>query len=295
MSNGTFFLARYHKLGLLTNELLEQLVRNAAKINIRENIWTIIDTKIGTDKKYIFGKMVKYAHEGSVTRVDEVKNESIIEIIPELTLASSPFVILPDYSAIAYLHVWNMIEQFTFMRRFEEIIHFSAHRFFAEIELESITNHDEFFIRFNKFNRIVKIKSKINPPNPLFGHLWGPLKDYLKNRNLEQLKIDEESKKNNSIETSNLKSLIELIVARKDLKIVNPNSIPIGDMAVLMSADGYGKSSIVGDIDGKTEVLHTYENSSNFKLDKDSSAESLYVEAKKILDDVEKNRYLDHE
>lgn len=294
MSNGTFFLARFHKFGILTNELLAQYVSNAAKIRIRENFWTIVDVEIPSDTRYIFGKMVKYSQEGSIERVDELNNESIIEIIPELTVASSPFIILPSYSAIAYLHVWNQIEQFTFMRRFEEIIRETARGFFAEIELESITNLEEFFLRFSKFDNIIKIKSKVNPPNPLFGHLWGPLKEYLKERNLEQFKLDEESKKNSGIDTS-LKKLIDLILAKADLKVINPANIPIGDMAVLMSTDGYGKSSVVGEVSGTRTILHSYENSSNFKTEKESNADILYNEAKKILDEIEKNRYLDHE
>ena len=68
----------------------------------------------------------------------------------------------------------------------------------------------------------------------------------------------------------------------------------IGDSAVLMAADGYGKAKIEGTENSKNVVIRTRENQKNFLFDREPSPEKLYEMASAEFEKINKERYLDH-
>lgn len=60
----------------------------------------------------------------------------------------------------------------------------------------------------------MRLSARVNPPNPLFGVLWKQLKEYLSNRDIEELRIAEEGKKDKHLLTK-LITLINLVTQEK--------------------------------------------------------------------------------
>ena len=98
------------KLGRLDQGLLIDAIVKSPTVSIGKYDWTITDV---VDKRseipFVFGKLSKFAKEGYVTIVDTDAKSQVDEPTENLLIASAPFVYLPDYSGVAYLHVWNQI------------------------------------------------------------------------------------------------------------------------------------------------------------------------------------------
>jgi hypothetical protein len=66
--NGTYYVGRVLKLGILDQSMLIRGVLRPTSIKIRGNAWTIIDSqeyKKGDDH-FIYGRLSKYSPEGEV-------------------------------------------------------------------------------------------------------------------------------------------------------------------------------------------------------------------------------------
>src|SRR5690606_20263564 len=129
-----YYLGRVRKLNIDKKDFIEAL-REPATIVGREYFWTFIDTEIESQGKYVYAKLAKYSPEGSVPQVDEKQHESKDISIDKLLNAASSFIYIPEYSGIAFQHVWNKIEYKTFMKRFSDLINQRFKCFFAECEI----------------------------------------------------------------------------------------------------------------------------------------------------------------
>ncbi len=294
--NGTYYVGRVLKLGLLDQSMLIDGILRPTSIKVRGNKWTIIDSqeyKQGGDH-FIYGRLSKYAPNGEVTIIDEVNRQQVQQSEPNLLVASSPFVYIPNHSGISFLNVYSHIEQKTFIDRFSRIIEESHNGFFVDCDIELISDLKSFATKLGGLDRIYQINSKISPPNPLFGPLWSSLKDYLIERNTDRMTIIENAPESQSIETD-LPNIVQLAADQEgDQKYFTEEAIPIGDAAILMAADGYGSGTVRGVQDEEVVTIKTSETAKNFSFTKIPDPYELYAKVLSILEKIKNNRHMQH-
>ncbi len=292
---GIYYLGRVVKMGMTTQELTSAIKRPTS-ISKRESAWTFIEVEeYGTeDEKYLFGRLCKYAPDAEIIAIDPIKHAEIIREQPNLRIAVSPFLFIPKFSGIAFLNVWNHIEYQVFTKRFAEIIKETFDNLFVDVAIEMITDLRTFAMKLSKLEKILKIDADVYPPNPLFGVLWKSLKEYLDGRNTDKMKIVEENSRDSSIKTD-LPKYVEIVADKtEDIKEIIAKELPIGDAAILMAADGYGKGLVKGQQGANIVVIRTSETNRNFSFDKTPNHEELYKVVKKIFEDINDERYLNH-
>ena len=276
--NGTYYIGRLVKSGFDSSQLIDAL-KNPKPILKGTYSWTFTHVEEYEDEgknKFLFGKLTKFKLEGQVKILDRQSSLIKEQIEPDLIISSSPFVYLPAYSGIAYLHVWNQIDQKTFVNKFKQIVLEKFDNFFVDCDIQSISDIKSFLQQLRKFSEINLIRAKVKPPNPLFGHLWKSLNEYLKTRNASALKIEEKSD-NKSLNTDIIELLNEFD-SNKNISNTDSKSIKIGDAAILMSIDGYVHSVIEETKDNKFTIIRTNEKMTSLKFDKDPNPFALYYE-----------------
>lgn len=293
MSNGRYYLSRVIKIGELDQEKLINAICNPPIIELGKFDWTITDVKDmrNENQPYIFGKLSKYAKLGHIKKVDEVTRTQVDADAENLLEASSPFVYLPNFSGIAFLHVWNSIQEEVFIRRFKMIIESAYDNFFVGCELEPVVDYRAFISKLKSIDKFTELSAKVYPPNPLFGRLWGNLNEYIKHRNAADISIKETSNSPKGV-TTNIVSLVTNIMENNQYEPVKPPDIT--DAALLMAADGYGRGKVVG-YEGNTLVtIKTAESKKSFLFGKDPSPYDLMLEAHKQFVAISKERDMKH-
>lgn len=294
-----FYMARVIKLGELTTEKIVAAIENSAFVQIRGNRYTFTDFRYFGPKEKpqgIYARLAKYKPDGAVEVVHQDAHVVGREQIENLIEASSPFVYLPEFSGIAYKHVWNALPREQFERAFSEVIEMSQQKFFVRCQLEPVTDLRTFVARLAKLDRLTVLQATVKPPNPLFGPCWKSLNDYIKKRRLEAVQIKEEA-------ASGIETNIQRIAQAIDSKNISPDDLKgmmeslldgVGDAALLMAADGYGRAKVVGVEESKTVVIRTSENQKSFILEKDPAPEELYKVAYEQFSKINEDRYLEH-
>lgn len=293
MSNGRYYLSRVIKLGELNQEKLINTICNPPIVEVGKFDWTFTDVKDmrNENQPYIFGKLSKYAKLGHIKVVDEVTRTQKDDEAKNLLEASSPFVYLPNFSGIAFLHVWNNIQEEVFIRRFKTIIESAHDNFFVGCELEPVVDYQTFVSKLKSIKRFTEISAKVYPPNPLFGRLWGGLHEYIKRRNDADISFKETSNDPKGVKTD----IVSLVTNIMENNQFSPNSPPdITDSALLMAADGYGRGKVVG-YDGETMVtIKTAESQKSFLFEKDPDPHNLMQEAHQLFNEISKERDMNH-
>lgn len=294
-----YYMSRVIKLGALTTEKLIAAIQNPVFVQIRGTRYTFTDfRRFGTENepKGIFARLAKYKLEGAVDVVRPDVHEVGRESVENLIEASSPFVYLPEFSGIAYKHVWNLLERDQFGRVFRELIEASELKFFVRCELEPITDLRTFVARLSKLDKVTELQATVKPPNPLFGPCWEPLKEYLKARHLEEVTIKEESSAGISTNVTQIAAAMAAGSSNAtDLRaMMEPRLGGVGDAALLMAADGYGNGKVVGVEETRKVTIRTSENQKSFVLDRDPDPEELYRVAYEQFGKINDERYLDH-
>lgn len=293
MRKGRYYLARVIKLGELNQTRLLDAIVKAPVVAIGKFEWTITDV---IDKRselmpYVFGNLAKYSKDGRVTIVDEPAKQQLQARAPNLLEASAPFVYLPEFSGLAFLHVWNGIQEDVFPRRFKFIIEAAYDNFFVDCTIEPVADYRAFLDRLKTLDRITELSARVHPPNPLFGRLWGGLDKYVKKRKAEEVSVRETTDKPNGLSTQ-LIVLIQNILANPKYE---PESEPdITDAAMLMAADGYGNGKAVGN-EGEHEVIvRTSESQKSFLFSKEPRPEDLATAAQNQFKRVSDERDMNH-
>jgi len=293
---GTYYIGRVLKLGLLDQDKLIEAIKKPDQITYRGNAWTFIDIEEYNQDghQYIFGKLSKFTPDGEVTVVDTVNRSEKTQIEPNLKMASSPFIYIPEHSGIAFLNVSNHIEQSTFIKRFCEIIEYTHEKFFVDCGIELVSDLKTFAAKLLSLDLIYQINAKISPPNPLFSPLWAPLVQYLRERNTDRMTIIEDAPESEKLRT-NLPTLVEQASEQtENTQFIPGEEIPIGDAAILMAADGYGSGSIRGKKNGEIVILKTSETALNFSFTKEPDSYELYLKALPIFERIKTNRHMEH-
>lgn len=158
---GRYYLSRVIKLGALTQDKLVTAILGAPVLRIGKFQWAITDAEDGRPGKpnFVFGKLAKYSAEGHVTIVDPAKKSQLDTLAPNLLMASSPFVYLPDYSGIAFLHVWNGIQEDLFPKRFCSLIEAAYQNFFVDCSVEPVADYRAFVEKLDSLDRITEMSA----------------------------------------------------------------------------------------------------------------------------------------
>lgn len=296
-----YYLGRVHKTGQLDLEKLIGAIVNAVSVERRNFNYTFTDAKVFGSKdepNYVFARLAKYKPRGAVDIVRPEEHKEATADIENMIDASSPFVFIPRFSGIAYQHISGRLEKDVFERTFSELISKRYDNFFVSCEIEPITDLRTFVARLSRLGAVKRLQATVKPPNPLFGVCWAPLREYLKSRNLEEVTVKEEAQPKGGINT-NIQKIAELMIQGQHQieevkRLLEPYMNGIGDSAVLMAADGYGKAKIEGVEDDKTVTIHTRDNQKSFVFDKEPTPEELYERSFAELQAINDERYLDH-
>jgi hypothetical protein len=290
-NKGIYFLGRVHKGGELDDETIIQSILSPTTIQARNNAWSFIESVEFED--FVFAKLVKFQPKGEVYVINEDENTEEKQPEPNLRVAVSPFIYIPAYSGICFLRVSGHIYENNFDKRFSKIIKDTNNDFFVDCEIEMVTDLKTFAKRLVKLQSIDRIFAKVNPPNPLYGPLWKKLKEYLERRNTNDLKIDENSEENSSLNT-NLREHIEGVLSQTKEEPYLPDEVDLTDSAILMAADGYGNGKVEGIDEDKQVVIRTAETIKNFKFQRDPEPEELYNFAVSEFIKINDERHLHH-
>lgn len=294
MQRGRYYMGRVIKLGELNQERLLNAICKAPTIEVGEFEWTITDVvdNRNIENPYIFGNLSKYSRQGKVKIVDEVKKHQRNATAENLLEASAPFVYLPNFSGLAYLHVWNGIQENIFPRRFKSIIEAAYDRFFVDCTIEPLADYREFLHKINNLKKITELSAKVHPPNPLYGRLWGSLNDYITKRQADEISIKEKSEKASGLET-NIQELIKKII--ENPKYQPQKTVEVTDAAILMAADGYGSGKVTG-LDARSHlvVIKTSDSKSSFLFNKEPEHDSLAKISKENFERLSDERDMRH-
>ena len=294
---GRYYLSRVIKLGSLTQEKLAQAILGAPVLPIGMFQWAITDTVDGreSDPRFLFGKLAKYSSEGRVTVVDPEKKSQLNAPAPNLLVASAPFVYLPEFSGIAFLHVWNGIQEDLFPKRFCSLIAEAYQNFFVECTVEPVADYRAFVEKLDNLDRITEMSAKVHPPNPLFGRLWGSLKDYLAQRNAEEIAVREKKTDGDGLRTE-LLALIHGILEEQTSAGKNAvtRKVDITDAAMLMAADGYGHGKVIGEQKGEKVIIRTMDTHKSFLHAKDPVPAELASAAAILFKRISSERHMEH-
>lgn len=292
MRRGRYYLGRVVKINLDQKSLIDAMT-NAPIITIGKFDWTITDIvdNRNEDFPYVFGKLSKYAKDGHAKVIDEVSRSQVNTDVPNLLEASSSFVYLPECSGIAFLHVWNGIQEDVFPRRFKSVIEAAFDGFMVACDIEPISDYRAFTNRLKKLSCFTEFSATVYPPNPLFGRLWGSLNEYIGSRNASEVAIKEQTSKPKGLK-SKIVELMDRIMESPDYE---PEEVPaIGDAAILMAADGYGRGKVVGIENGDEVVIKTSDTQKSFLHEKEPEPQELAVMAKSHFDKVSSERDMKH-
>ncbi|MFC3865991.1 MULTISPECIES: hypothetical protein [Alcaligenes] len=293
MRRGRYYMARVIKLGQLNQTKLLDAIINAPTVAIGQFEWTVtdaIDMRDATDP-FVFGNLTKYSKEGKVKVVDETSKNQLQARAKNLLEASAPFVYLPQFSGLAFLHVWNGIQEDIFPRRFKAIVEAAYDNFFVDCTVEPVTDYRAFLQKLWSLDRITELSAKVHPPNPLFGRLWGSLDEYVKKRQADEVSVREKSEKPGGLSTQ-LLTLIKDILENPKYEPTHP--LAITDAAVLMAADGYGSGKAVGTEGDNEVVVRTSESQKSFLFDKEPEPELLAKFARVQFERVSTERDMKH-
>lgn len=286
-------MARVIKLGELNQSKLLDAIVNAPVVALGQFEWTITDVidRRDTTTPFVFGNLAKYSKDGSVKIVDESAKHQIQARAQNLLEASAPFVYLPQFSGLAFLHVWNGIQEDVFPRRFKTIIEAAYDNFFVDCTIEPVADYRAFLVKLRSLDRITELSAKVHPPNPLFGRLWGSLDAYVKKRQADEVSVRETTEKSKGLSTQ-LLVLIQNILENPKYE---PKEVPdITDAAMLMAADGYGSGKAIGTEGDHKVVVRTSESQKSFLFEKEPEAEMLATAAQEQFDQVSTERDMKH-
>ena len=293
MRKGRYYIARVIKLGELNQTRLLDAIVKAPVVALGQFEWTITDVVDKRSEKmpYVFGNLAKYSKDGRVTIVDEPAKQQLQARAPNLLEASAPFVYLPQFSGLAFLHVSNGIKEDVFPRRFKSIIEAAYDNFFVDCTIEPVADYRAFLDRLKSLDRITELSAKVHPPNPLFGRLWGGLDKYVKKRKAEEVSVRETTEKPSGLSTQ----LIVLIQNILENPKYEPESEPdITDAAMLMAADGYGNGKAVGNEGDHEVIVRTSESQKSFLFAKEPRPEDLASAAQAQFSRISDERDMNH-
>lgn len=293
MRNGRYYLGRISKLGRLTQDMIVETLLDSPIITVGNYLWAITDpvNYLNETPSCIYGELSKFSREGFVTTVDTSSKSKVDELTKNLLIASSPFVYLPEFSGIAYLHVWNQIQKDVFPRRLKALVERAYNNFFVDCKIETVSDYTNFISKIRKFELFTQISAKVHPPNPLFGRLWESLEEYIDNRNVDEFSVTETSPEDKGINSEIHRLMQNLLEDNQYTPDIPPT---LTDAALLMAADGYGIGKVIGIKDGKSIIIRTSETKKSFLFNRTPDPQLLAQKSWQEFEKINKERDMDH-
>ena len=172
-----YYLGRVMKLGNLSGDMVVQAILNPKPVAWWGNAWSFFDARSyeRDGVAFVCAKLSKFNPEGEVVIADlRTRQEGGAVTSRIYALRPASFIYIPEVSGIAFTKVYNHIDEKKFVHRFSHIIQNTYDDFFVECDIRLITDLRTFAEKLMSLEGIFKISAKLNPPNPLFGPLWGP-------------------------------------------------------------------------------------------------------------------------
>jgi hypothetical protein len=293
-----YYLGRVLKRGELTASKIAEAMREPVAIEYRGTRYSFIDFQAfgapGNETGF-YAKIAKYRQLGAVEVVREDRHASAAASVPNLIDVASPFVYLPGFSGLAYRHIWNAFPSEQFEKVFKDLVEAKFQKFFVGCDIESIADLRTFVTRLAGLDRITELQATVFPPNPLFGPCWKSLSEYLLKRKLKEATIKEEGLQ--GIETK-LPEIAAAILANMPpdqmLELMEPLLDGLGDAALLMAADGYGRARVKGSERGRDVIIRTSENQKSFLFEGDPHPLRLFEHAFDAFKKINDERGLEH-
>jgi len=298
----TYYLGRVVKFGALNDVELVAALREPATLQRGEFRYTVTQYESHRDETgavYHAGRLAKFRPLGEVGVVDPEWHAERTENILNLREAVSSFVFLPEFSAVAYQHVWNQIERDRFRSIWSTLIEAKYDGLFRSCEIDPITDIRVFIRRIAALTSIRKLDARVHPPNPLFGPAWESLRRYLRDRRLKEIVVRETASQGEGIQSG----IVDVARAAADRPegtgVADPELLEwmgrhVGDAAVLMAVDGYGRARIEGFEGEELRVIRTHEAQHSFRAPSEAPAHVIYEHARAILATINDDRYLQH-
>lgn len=293
-----FYLGRVRKRGELTAEKIIEAMREPVTIEYRGTRYSFIDFQTfgapGQETGF-YAKIAKYRQLGSVEVVQEEQHASAAAEVPYLIDVSSPFVYLPGFSGLAYRHIWNIFPSDQFEKVFRDLVEAKYQNFFVACDIEPIADLRTFVSRLSGLTVITELHASIFPPNPLFGPCWKSLSEYLRKRKLTEAVIKEEGPQGIDTKLPEIaKAVLADLSPAELLKLMEPLLDGLGDAALLMAADGYGRARVKGLEHGRPVIIRTSENQKSFLFEGDPEPQRLFDHAFDAFQKINNERGLEH-
>lgn len=293
-----YYLGRIQKRGELTAAKIAEAMRDPETIEYRGTRYSFIDFQTfglpGNETGY-YAKIAKYRQLGAVEVVHEARHASAAAEVPNLIDVASPFVYLPGFSGIAYRHIWNAFPSEQFEKVFKDLVEAKYQKFFVGCDIEAIADLRTFVTRLAGLDRITELQATVFPPNPLFGPCWKSLSEYLLKRKLREAVIKEEGIQ--GIETKLPEIAAALLSDRpaaEMVELMEPLLGGLGDAALLMAADGYGRARVKGSERGRNVIIRTSENQKSFLFEGDPHPTRLFEQTFDAFGKINDERGLEH-
>ena len=294
--SNTYYLGRISKLGSLTHEMIESAILAPETTVWWSNGWSFFDAERHEydGVTFLCAKLSKFNPDGEVIIADPRSRQEVVQSEPNLRIASSYFIYIPSMAGIAFTKVYNHIDEFQFCRRFAQVINETHNNFFVDCEINLIADLHTFAQKLLSLESIIRITATLNPPNPIWGPLWKPLRDYIKMRRADKMIIREEASKEVPLNTELPQHVQASAEQTPENEYLPDAELPIGDAAILMAADGYGVGTVKGLKAGETIVIRTTETIRNITFARDHSPRELFERVYKSFVQIDKDRHMEH-
>lgn len=293
----TYYMGRVAKGGILDSEKIINAILNPKPLRWWGRGWSFFDAERFTIREvdFVYAKLSKYHPEGEVVISDPDSKMEAVQVEPNLRIASSTFIYIPKYSGVVFTKHPGQISEFQFGERFAQIMAQTYDGFFIDCTVNLIADLRTFADKLSHLKGIYEISATVNPPNPLFGPLWEPLKNYVISRRAGSMSVREVAGEDEPLNT-NLPYHVRRMVEQTESAPYRPTEqLPIGDASILMAADGYGQGLVEGNQEGQERVIiKTSETNRNFTFDRDPDPSALFEEASLIFERIQKERHMEH-
>ena len=281
---------------LLDSEKIYNAIKSPQAFYCYDSGWSFFDAEVNERDgvSFIAGRLSKFDPKAEVVISDPESQKESIQPEPNMRVASSHFVYIPSVSGVAFSKASPHIEENKFADRFSSVIKHTHENFFVDCKIQLIADLPKFAQELMTLETVYQISANLKLPNPIYGHLWGHLRNYMKNRRSDKMLIREEAIGREQLRTELPKIVYEVSKQTAEERFKPENELPIGDSAILMAADGYGSGHVKGTNNGKKIIIKTSETPRNFSFDEEPSNMELFEEAYSIFKDIENERHLKH-
>lgn len=245
----SFYLARVHLMGAFENKKAEiiELLEESGAIYSHGYKYAIVDLeqksavdRDGVVHDLISGKVVRYRDE--VEKVVDQKSTVSMMVDDEISGEAS-FYYNIDYSLIAYS--LKKMKDSVFRTSFANIIEEARDGFMIGAYVDPVPDTAAFIENIVRMSDIKSISFQLRPSNPNYRERWKHVDKELRDQNVG--------------------SQATKVWPRKGEEVSLAEDSYIMD-SLYMAADGYGRASVAGKLDGSYTVLRTVDSAKEIEV-----------------------------